>query len=202
MQPALSTLLSFNGHCLLCPRNARAFLVSGHRAPSKLQCLGTWFPAAPSLPPSQGFHREEVPFCETWRSLQGQLITWCCLTALSCPSITFLIFFLTLKRLLDRDAGLSTHPHRSSHQEPAGGQERGTLQSNLTFDNITAILTVCHGACQGTWKTGTVCLERPRARLAPKAAVSYLSWKSGWHWINNEDKTGLILQQSKTKSQK
>lgn len=39
-----------------------------------------------------------------------------------------------------------TGPPVRSQLEP----RRGALAPNLTFDNITAILTVCHGARQGT----------------------------------------------------
>lgn len=86
-----------------------------------------WFPpAAPSSRPSQGFHRERRSPCETWDILSRATNY---LMLFNCPfpvPPSHFIFFLTLKRLLTEMLGLSTHPHRSSHQEPAGGQERGT----------------------------------------------------------------------------
>ena len=78
------------------------------------------------LPPLTRFsEREEVPR-ETWDILSratNYLILFNC--PFPVPPSHF-IFFLTLKRLLTEMLGLTTHPHRSSHQEPAGGQERGT----------------------------------------------------------------------------
>ena len=41
---------------------------------------------------------------------------------------------------------------------------RRALAPDLTFDSITAILTVCHGACQGTWKDSDCLTQRHRER--------------------------------------
>lgn len=154
----------------------------------------------PSFCPSKGFQRERRSPCETCDTLSKATNYPMLFT---CPfpfPPSHFIFFLTLKRLLTEMLGLTTHPHRSSHQEPAGGQETGTCtgfdlwQHHSHTDSLPWSMS---GHMERQWLSDS---ERQRACLGPKIMVFYLSWNQ-WHWINNEDKTGLMLQQSK-KSQK
>ena len=106
--------------------------------------------------------REESP-CETCDILSKATSY---LMLFTCPfpfPPSHFIFFLTLKRLLTEMLGLTlTHtgpPIRSQLEA-----RRRALAPDLTFDSITAILTVCHGACQGTWKDSDCLTQRHRER--------------------------------------
>lgn len=154
--------------------------------------------AAPSSCPSQGLHRESGSPCETCDSLSRATNF---LMLFNCPfpfSPSYFIFFLTLKRLLTEMLGLTTHPHRSSRQEPAGAQERGTctefdLWQHHSHTDSLPWSTSGHLERQGLSASETGSMPGPQ-----NSYVFYLSWNQ-WHGTNNEDKTGLILQQSKKK---
>lgn len=158
-------LLSVNTHCLLYPRNTELFLFSEHCAPSKLHRLCTCSFLCLNHPPvpRKVFRERGGPPVRHVISSQRQLITWCYLTALF-PSLHHISFSSLPSRGCWQRCLVLQLTHTGP---PIRGQleaRRRALAPDLTFDNITAILTVCHGACQGTWKDSDWLTQRDRER--------------------------------------
>ena len=172
MQSSPVYQLSFNTHCLLCPRNTELFLFPEHCTPSQRQCLGTCGFLRLHLPPAphKVFTERGGPPVRHVIASQGQLITWCYLTALF-PSLHHISFSSLPSRGCWQRCLVLQLTHTGPPVRSQLEARRGALAPNLTFDNITAILTVCHGARQGTWKDRDCLPQRRGACLVPKITM-------------------------------
>lgn len=138
---------------LPCPRNTELFLFPDTARPllnfSALAHVVSP-PAAPS-PPHKVFTERGGPPVRQ-RDILSRATNY--LMLFNCPfpvPPSHFIFFLTSRGCWQRCLAPSTHPLRPPIRSQLEAR-RGALAPNLTFDNITAILTVCHGACQGHLK--------------------------------------------------
>lgn len=100
--------------------------------------------------------------------------------------------------LLTEILDFTTHPHRSSHQEPAADQERGIGTGFVLWRHHSHI-------DNSPWSTSghleQVWLADSENKLCNWNNYGFsLSWNQ-WHWINNEDQKASIIQQC-TESQK